>query len=334
MLAFMIPQVSSLALLSLLAAALPSPARTPAAPRLALPIACVIGRTCEVQSYMDRDPGPGAKDYRCGSRTYDAHSGIDIRLLDMAAEKSGVDVLAAADGKVLRVRDGVQDVSIRDAGAAAVKNQECGNGLVIEHAGGLSTQYCHMAKGSLRVRPGDMVKTGAPLGRVGLSGNTEFPHLHLTVRRNNVVLDPFAPGSGPGQCGGGENMWTPQASAALTYKPRVVLNAGFTTGALTMEQIEGGNLARPDQKTSMLVVYVRALGLQAGDIQSLVLQDPTGHTLASTTAPPLPRDQAQRMMYIGKPRPSSGWAGGRYRAVYQVKHGETLVLERALDMGL
>lgn len=308
----------------------------PALPRLALPIACVPGRTCEIQNYVDRDPGPGAKDYRCGSRTYQAHSGLDIRLPDMAVQKAGVNVLAAADGKVLRVRDGVADISVKDRDAVAVKDQECGNGLVIEHAGGLSTQYCHMAKGSLEVRPGEMVKAGAPLGRVGLSGNTEYPHLHMTVRRDNVVIDPFAPeaGAGPNTCGSGENLWRPDARAVLAYKDRVVLNTGFTTGALTMAQLEAGGLTPASPAAPALVVYVRALGLQAQDVQSLTLLDPTGKVLAASANEPLPRDQAQRLLFVGKPRPAAGWSRGRYRAAYTVKHAGRVVLERSWEVTL
>ncbi|MCL6547041.1 MAG: M23 family metallopeptidase, partial [Bryobacteraceae bacterium] len=275
-------------------------------------------------------------DYRCGSRTYQAHSGLDIRLPDMAAQKAGVDVLAAADGKVLRVRDGVADISVRDVSAGAIKDQECGNGLVLEHTGGLSTQYCHMAKGSLKVRPGDVVKTGTILGRVGLSGNTEYPHLHMTVRRDNVVIDPFAPEAGarPNQCGAGEGLWRPDARAALTYNDRVVLNAGFTTGAITMAQLEAGGLTRASSAAPALVVYVRSLGLQAQDVQSLTLLDPAGRVLAASANDPLPRDQAQRLLFIGKPRPASGWANGRYRATYTVKHGGQVVLERSVEVTL
>ena len=47
--------------------------------RLALPVACQMGRTCFIQQYFDHDPGPGAKDYRCGVMTYDGHDGVDIR---------------------------------------------------------------------------------------------------------------------------------------------------------------------------------------------------------------------------------------------------------------
>ena len=66
----------------------PAPAPTP---RLGFPLACEIGRTCEIQHYVDRDPGPGVLDYRCGRRTYDKHDGIDIRLLDMTAEQGDIE---------------------------------------------------------------------------------------------------------------------------------------------------------------------------------------------------------------------------------------------------
>lgn len=312
-------------------------AATPAPPpRLGLPIACTVGRNCEIQNYMDRDPGPGAKDYRCGSRSYEAHSGLDIRLLDMAAQKAGVAVLAAADGKVLRLRDGIADRSVRELGAASVSGQECGNGLVIAHAGGLSTQYCHMAKGSLVVKPGDPVKAGDKLGLVGLSGNTEYPHLHMTVRQGDTVIDPFAPaaGAGAGQCGSGADLWSAEARTALAYKAGAVLNVGFASGPVDMAGIEAGGLSNPSARSGAIVAYVRAIGLQIGDRESLVLTAPNGQVLAQGGGEPLVRNQAQRMLYVGKPRPALGWATGRYTALYRVHRGGKVVLERRWSVAI
>ena len=148
---------------------------------LRLPINCEIGVTCEVQNYVDLDPSSQARDYQCGSRTYDGHKGMDFRLPSLRAQRAGVNVLAAAPGRVLRVRDGVPDMSVRERGIGAVNGRECGNGVVVDHGEGWSTQYCHMAQGSLLVKPGDKVEASQPLGRVGLSGMTEYPHLHFAV---------------------------------------------------------------------------------------------------------------------------------------------------------
>src|SRR3954447_17268207 len=126
--------------------------------RLRLPVACEIGRSCEVQHYVDRDPTGGSKDYQCGTLTYDGHDGTDFRVPDLAAQRAGVDVLAAARGRVLRVRDGVADISVQELGRERVEGTECGNGVVVVHEGGYETQYCHLAKGSVAVRPGDIVE--------------------------------------------------------------------------------------------------------------------------------------------------------------------------------
>lgn len=148
-----------------------APAATPF--RIALPLACTLGKDCAVQNYPDDDPGPAARDYQCHGRTYQGHDGTDIRIPSLARQRAGVAVLAAAPGIVLRVRDGAPDISVRDLPPGAVAGQECGNGVVIDHGPLWQTQYCHMARGSVIVRRGQPVAAGTPLGRVGLSGDTE-----------------------------------------------------------------------------------------------------------------------------------------------------------------
>jgi murein DD-endopeptidase MepM/ murein hydrolase activator NlpD len=41
--------------------------------------------------------------------------------------------------------------------------------------------YLHMRPGSLEVKTREHVRAGQILGRVGLSGDSLFPHLHFTV---------------------------------------------------------------------------------------------------------------------------------------------------------
>jgi hypothetical protein len=305
----------------------------PAGPQLGFPLGCVLGRTCEIQHYVDRDPGPGVRDYRCGVQSYDGHNGIDIRLLDMAAQRRGVEVLAAAAGKVTRLRDGVADISIRAPGAPSVAGQECGNGVVIDHGGGWETQYCHMARGSLRVRSGDVVAAGAPLGRVGLSGNTEFPHLHMTVRHGGAVVDPFAPAGGSG-CAATSDLWSPAARAAMAYQVGAVLNAGFASGPVTMTDVEAGGIAAPSKAAPYVVAWVRGIGLQAGDVITLELNGPDGVSLARSQLPPLERWKAQHLVYVGKKAPPTGWKSGAYVADYQVLRQGKVAIKRRFEVRL
>ncbi|MBS0362461.1 MAG: M23 family metallopeptidase [Proteobacteria bacterium] len=298
------------------------------APQLSLPIACEVGRTCEVQNYVDRDPGPGALDYRCLHRTYQNHNGVDIRVLDMAAQRAGVDVLAAAPGRVARLRDGVADISIHAPGAPSVAGQECGNGVVIDHGGGWETQYCHVAKGSLKVKVGDQVAASQPIAHVGLSGDTEFPHLHFTIRHAGVVVDPFAPGAvSAGSCPSQAGLWTPPAARALAYKRGAVLNVGFETAIGGMEAVEDGRIAMPAGDPPALVAYARMIGLEAGDVVELKLTGPDGKVLADASQP-IDRDKAQYLSQAGRKRPAGGWPHGAYLAEVAVRRNGAVAFSR------
>jgi hypothetical protein len=286
------------------------------APVLSFPVACQIGATCFVQNYFDHDRGAGAKDYRCGALTYDGHDGTDIRLANLVAMRKGVAVLAAADGVVRAVRDGMADVSIRETGAAAVKGREAGNGVVVDHGGGWQTQYSHLRKDSVQVKRGDRVTAGQALGLIGLSGRTEFPHLHFTVRRDSKPLDPFV---GAGEYAGcrGETtaLWRPTLAAALGYVPAGLLNAGFAGAPPTFEDVKRGEPTPPDRSSPALVFWIDAYGLVAGDVEHLRITGPDGAAIAELRRT-APSNKAEWFVYTGKKRTADAWPKGVYRGEY------------------
>ncbi|KRE81317.1 peptidase [Arthrobacter sp. Soil764] len=53
-----------------------------------------------------------------------------------------------------------------------------GNHVIIEGSG-VFIALCHLKRGSLCVRPGQLVNCGDPVGRCGNSGNSTEPHLHV-----------------------------------------------------------------------------------------------------------------------------------------------------------
>lgn len=295
-------------------------------PRLALPLACTIGRDCWVQNWPDHDAGPGVADGCGGQRSYDGHDGTDIRIRSLAAQSAGVTVTAAAAGTVLRVRDGEPDRLLAE-GEVAAPGRECGNGLVIDHGGGWQTQYCHMAQGSLAVRPRQSVATGAVLGRVGLSGNTAFPHLHLTLRHNGAAVDPLAPA---GRCAPGASLWAP--AAAVTYADVQLIAAGFAPRPVTLAEVMAGEASpRPDTAAPAVVAWVLAIGLAAGDTQHLALLGPDGAELARNDAPPLVRARAQQLLFAGRRRPEGGWPPGISGRYWVERRGRT-VFDRRLPL--
>lgn len=300
---------------------------------LALPIKCRPGVTCFIQNYVDRDASDKVRDYRCGARSYNGHDGTDIRIRNLRIQKEGVEVLAAAPGRVAGGRNDMEDVSTRTAGKAAISGKECGNGVLIEHADGWQTQYCHMAKGSVRVKPGDQVATGQPIGLVGLSGDTEFFHLHFAVRHRGKAVDPFAFGAPENSCGAGRSLWAASLGDQLQYRAGEILDYGFAGIAPTMELIESGEIENHPVApgSDALVAYVRTIGLQAGDRQTLAVQGPDGTAMSTNTLPALDRDKAQFLVIAGKKRTAATWPAGRYTAVYTVTRDGAEVLRKAFE---
>ena len=137
---------------------------------LEMPLDCEVGRNCMIQQYVDHSRSSNASDYQCGGLTNSGHNGTDFRLPTLAAQRAGVNVLAAARGQVLRARDGMPDQMMSAANAPSIVDRECGNGVIISHGNGWETQYCHLMQDSVGVKRGDWVSAGQPLARVGLSG--------------------------------------------------------------------------------------------------------------------------------------------------------------------
>ena len=260
--------------------------------------------------------------------SYDGHTGVDLRVPSMAAQQHGVAVLAAAGGVVKMASDGIPDVNVRALGLESVAGHECGNGVVVEHDGGWMTQYCHMAKNSVRVRPGDRVEAGTPLGLVGLSGRTEFPHLHFSVFHNGVLVDPFDAGA-PGTSEVARTLWSANAAKALAYHSPTVINFGFAPEIVTMDDIELGRAGSkpPNARSPMLVAFIRAIGLNAADVQSFTLKGPAGDVLAQSEKP-LSSNVAEGFMYVGKRKTRAQWPRGTYTAEFVIRRDNGTALSR------
>jgi len=103
-----------------------------------------------------------------GPRGTRLHAGIDI------GSPRAQQVAAAADGEVR---------------LAQPTRTGLGNVVVLEHAGGFTTLYAHLAV--LVAREGESVRQGQPIGGVGTTGNATGPHLHFEVRHRGVPVDPL-----------------------------------------------------------------------------------------------------------------------------------------------
>jgi hypothetical protein len=285
--------------------------------RLALPVACEIGRDCFVQNFFDHDPGPERRDYACGNLSYDGHTGTDFRVADIPAMTRGVTVVAAAGGTVKAVRDGMPDAGLAGTSREALKGREAGNGVVIDHGDGWETQYSHLLKGSTLVRPGQTVEAGTPLGRIGMSGQAEFPHVELAVRHEGKAVDPFTGSAGPAGCGEtGGTLWQVETMAVLKYQPTGGLVSGFAAGPAVSEDARKGAYAQQTLKDPpALVFWADVFGVQGGDEQRMSIAAPGGQVIHET-ASTLKSGKVSWFAFSGRKRPAEGWQAGTYRGTY------------------
>jgi hypothetical protein len=100
----------------------------------------------------------------------------------------GQPVLAVADGTIVEVRDGIVENTPAPGWDPPLPpvvpidlDTVAGNHIVENLGGGRYALYAHLIPGSTKLRPGDKVARGAPIGKVGNSGNSTEPHLHFQI---------------------------------------------------------------------------------------------------------------------------------------------------------
>ncbi|WP_428514918.1 M23 family metallopeptidase [Roseovarius sp.] len=298
-------------------------------PTLALPIDCALGQTCYIEDYVDLDPGPGQFDFMCGLKSRDDHRGTDIHLLSFEAMDQGVNVLAAAPGRVAATRDGMEDIAFTPETRDSVAGQECGNGARIDHGDGWQTLYCHLMKGSIVVRQGQQVDAGTPLGEVGLSGMTNAPHVHLTVLKDGEVVDPFLPEAEPGTCGAitGPGLW----ETALPYHRAGLFTAAFSTAVPAFDAVQSGD-ARVTETTpdTPLVLYGYVFYAQPGDTMRITASGPEGEIFSQSET--LEAPQAQFFRAYGRRAPEGGWPPGTYRGYVTLERAGQVLANRHADV--
>lgn len=96
------------------------------------------------------------------------HGGIDI------AVKTGTWVGAAADGVVIVAGSGIGHY---------------GTAVFIDHQNGYVTHYGHLSR--VNVRVGQKVRAGQLIAKSGSTGRSTGPHLHFTIKKNGVNVDPL-----------------------------------------------------------------------------------------------------------------------------------------------
>ncbi|PZO61375.1 MAG: hypothetical protein DCF15_00080 [Phormidesmis priestleyi] len=101
-----------------------------------------------------------------GGSGFEVHKGLDF------VGEQGDIIAAAGDGVV----------------TLAGQNGGYGIAVTLDHGNGYETLYGHMSK--LRVQAGDRVKSGQIIGYIGSTGRSSGPHLHFSLYKGDIAIDP------------------------------------------------------------------------------------------------------------------------------------------------
>ena len=101
----------------------------------------------------------------------------------------GETVYAPASGKIVKVNNRYEDnkpgtMNFKIQEAKTNKDLLPGNCVVIDHLNGEYSFLVHLKKGSVIVEEGEVVDKGQPIGQVGNSGSSMYPHLHYQLGDN------------------------------------------------------------------------------------------------------------------------------------------------------
>lgn len=107
----------------------------------------------------------------------------------------GSEIIAVADGTISATLDtldanvpGVLPATDPVLGPQITVENVDGNHIVEDIGGGAYAFYAHLQKGSLVVKPGDTVKKGQVIAKLGNTGNSNASHMHFHLMNGPSVL--------------------------------------------------------------------------------------------------------------------------------------------------
>ncbi len=302
--------------------------------QMAMPLDCEYGVNCYVQNYVDLNKNPELHtDYKCGNLSYDDHKGTDFRLLDFSELRKGYKVLAVADGTIKAIRTNEPDFAYLEKKHKLIENKECGNGIVLQHSDNYSTQYCHMLKDSITVKENQEVKKGQVLGFVGVSGKTEFPHLHITVKKFDKVIDPFS-GIETNENYNCDNtnqsnnrtLWDEETSAKLKYIDTAILNFYTTTKVPTQFLARAGQFRENSisQDSKNIILWADIMGVQKNDSLLFEIIDAKGNSIFKSNQE-VPKKYVLYFIYVGERLNKEKFSKGEYTTKITISRDNKII---------
>lgn len=226
-----------------------------------------------------------------------------------AMEIKDYKVFATNSGTITRVIKNVDDNE--DNKPNPDQEDRCGNGIMIEHAGGWVTQYCHLKRRSIDLKVGDKVTAGMQIGLVGASGIASEPQVEVTFMQNGEIVDPFA-----------ANLWNPP----IEYKKVGLIDFGLYTNDVPYDVAVNAapKITEFHLDDNGMIAWVRLYGVKAGDLQKFTFYQPDGKVYKEPITAKISKASREWYSYGGFPIHNVLSFGdtGKWRVTYEIKQGD------------
>ena len=244
----------------------------------------------------------------------------------------GFEVLAANEGRVLSIQNSIPDQILNEQVKKSLKGNLCGNTVVLDHGNGWRTQYCHLMKDSVIVEPGEYVESGQPLGLLGLSGFTTYPHLEFILQKDDQFIDPFHSLKDKSKCGKQtRSLW--KYSQEIPYSDSIVISSNFSETLPKLIEVMLGNHSPPflTRDIKRLVFWVQILGAKKGDIHSIFITNQEGKIISQSLKNILVTNEAVGIFSIVHNIGSGKFKPGLYKGNFVVErdsNGAKTIIEQ------
>ena len=192
----------------------------------------------------------------------------------------------------------------------------------------------------MNVSKGQEIAAGERIGRMGMSGDTDFPHLSFTLRRDKQTVDPFIGSEGFTQCGQGEQqLWAVVDDPILAYVKPEITQGGYTE----LRPSLSGPLPEHADEIQVYSRQARAIylwadfgGLRPGDEIWFRIHGPDGEPMFQHKKPIKSHFFADRH-YIEFLKRTQIWPDGEYRGTVTLRRQQgskikDISIERVVEM--
>jgi murein DD-endopeptidase MepM/ murein hydrolase activator NlpD len=134
---------------------------------------------------MITSESPAHRKYDDKDTSYDLTNAVDFLCIE------GSPIMAASDGEVVRLMDGLTKNYNKFEPPSEVEmpvSEQDGNFVLMNHSNNEFSIYSHLQKNRIMIKVGQIVRRGDVVGYSGNSGWSIKPHLHFMVFR---FLKPF-----------------------------------------------------------------------------------------------------------------------------------------------